>query len=134
MPLASAWTASTTVDSVHYSRRMTPLQLNINADAIGLVHRAKGLKVHAGATTLGANGTALDALEWVFALRDDLAQLETLIVRQARVEGATWAEIAEPLGLTKQGAQKHWGVGTPEPEADRPDWTGQGLDLLGILD
>jgi len=88
---------------------MTPLQREINRSAASLLDRADGLRVRAWGSNGGANATALDALEWVAALRDELTALETLIVRHAREQGASWADIADPLGITKQAAHQHWG-------------------------
>lgn len=88
---------------------MTPLQRRINEDAAALTERAHGLQMRASASSQGANSTALDALEWVAALRAELDDLVTLIVRQARVEDASWAEIADPMGISRQGAQQRWG-------------------------
>jgi hypothetical protein len=88
---------------------MTPLQKRINTAAAALIERTTGLARHAGATDAGANATALDALEWTAALRAELDELEALIVRQARLENASWSEIADPIGITRQGAQQRWG-------------------------
>lgn len=86
----------------------TPLQRQINVTADDLVRRAEGLRMVAGATDRGANATALSALEWTAALRADLDDLETSIVHQARVEGASWGEVADPIGITRLGAQQRW--------------------------
>lgn len=49
-----------------------------------------------------------EALEWINPLREQLAELETLLVHQARVEELSWAEIADPLGMTRQAAHQRW--------------------------
>ena len=40
--------------------------------------------------------------------REALDRLETETAKDARVAGATWAEIGELYGLTKQGAQQRF--------------------------
>jgi hypothetical protein len=83
---------------------MTPLQKRITTATDALIERAQGLREHAP-----DRGPALDTLEWTAALRAELDDLETLIVRQARAEGASWGEIADPIGITRQGCQQRWG-------------------------
>jgi hypothetical protein len=90
---------------------MTPLRRKIATSAEQLIETAQGLGSCATGVDwfTGAPCTALDALEWPSLLREHLDELEALIVRQARVEQASWAQIAEPSGMTRQGAQQRWG-------------------------
>jgi hypothetical protein len=41
------------------------------------------------------------------------------VVRVARMQGATWAELAEVLGVTPQAVQKRYGRGATLPSAAR---------------
>ena len=49
------------------------------------------------------------------ALNHELAD-EVMACRRA---GATWGEIGEHLGMTKQAAQKRWGRQAQEPQGSR---------------
>jgi hypothetical protein len=51
----------------------------------------------------------LDALRQSAALRKSLEGHEEALVHRARVAGATWAQIAEALGVSKQAAHKKYG-------------------------
>lgn len=42
-------------------------------------------------------------------LRKEIEQGEAVLVRRARNQGATWAEIAEALGVSKQAIHKKYG-------------------------
>src|SRR5262245_35965695 len=47
-----------------------------------------------------------------------LDDFERAVVRRARVDGVTWDEIAEYVGLSRQGAQKRFtGIGVEELDA-----------------
>nr|WP_285759557.1 hypothetical protein [Nocardiopsis ansamitocini] len=41
-------------------------------------------------------------------LRAEVEQAEAVLVRRARVNGATWAQIASALGVSKQAAHKKY--------------------------
>ena len=45
-------------------------------------------------------------LEAIVAARGALDSLERMLVARAREHGATWSELGEPLGLSKQGARR----------------------------
>lgn len=52
------------------------------------------------------------ALSWLFMLRMEQEKIDRELpasVARARAAGATWSEIAEPLGMTRQGATKRFG-------------------------
>ncbi|RCV56536.1 hypothetical protein [Marinitenerispora sediminis] len=51
----------------------------------------------------------LTALRAAAQLRRELEQLEAVNVRKARTQGATWAEIATVLGISKQAVHKKYG-------------------------
>lgn len=42
-------------------------------------------------------------------LRRENERIEAVLVRRARNEGATWAQIAETLGVSKQAIHKKYG-------------------------
>lgn len=52
--------------------------------------------------------SALDGLSDIRRLRDLLDQAELAAVRAARRRGASWAEIATRLGVTRQSAWERW--------------------------
>lgn len=45
----------------------------------------------------------------ILAVRDELDAAIDEAVRGMRATGFSWAEIAAPLGISKQAAQKRWG-------------------------
>jgi hypothetical protein len=47
-----------------------------------------------------------NALREIVALRAALDSLEATLVIRARSHGATWPQLAQPLGLTKQGVRR----------------------------
>lgn len=51
---------------------------------------------------------ALGALR---ALRKEVDQREAVLVRRARVRGASWAVIATMLGVSRQAVHKKYGTG-----------------------
>lgn len=51
----------------------------------------------------------LAALHATVTLRKELERLEATHVRRARMMGATWAEIATILGVSKQAVHKKYG-------------------------
>ncbi|MBR8744105.1 hypothetical protein [Nocardiopsis sp. MG754419] len=53
----------------------------------------------------------LEALETLVALRSESERIESVLVRRARHQGATWARIAEALGVSKQAIHKKYGGG-----------------------
>jgi len=48
-------------------------------------------------------------LQHVLQLRDDVDAAIAVAVRGLRAEGYSWADIARPLGMTRQGAFKVYG-------------------------
>ncbi|GGS99397.1 hypothetical protein GCM10010156_66840 [Planobispora rosea] len=53
----------------------------------------------------------LDSLRAVAELRRHLERTEATLVRRARVAGASWTQIADSLGVTKQSAHRKFGGG-----------------------
>ncbi|PWV50258.1 MULTISPECIES: hypothetical protein [Nocardiopsis] len=51
----------------------------------------------------------LAGLDAVVRLRGETERAEAVLVRRARNEGATWARIAEVLGVSKQAIHKKYG-------------------------
>lgn len=49
------------------------------------------------------------ALLFIRLVRDLLDQAEMYAVKAARERGASWAEIAAMLGVTREAASKRWG-------------------------
>lgn len=61
---------------------------------------------------------AVVALAAVARLRREAERVEAVLVRRARNRGATWAEIAAALGVTKQAVhKKHRGRRLPGRES-----------------
>ncbi|MFC7328609.1 hypothetical protein [Marinactinospora rubrisoli] len=56
----------------------------------------------------------LAALQAIAELRRELERREAVNVRKARAQGATWAEIAAMLGVSKQAVHKKYGGGRRE--------------------
>lgn len=53
----------------------------------------------------------LSALSALKSLRSEVEQREAVLVRRARVRGASWAAIAAVLGVTRQAVHKKHGGG-----------------------
>lgn len=53
----------------------------------------------------------LAALGAIASLRKEIERREAVVVRRARVRGASWAAIATVLGLTRQAIHKKYGGG-----------------------
>ncbi|WP_017584446.1 hypothetical protein [Nocardiopsis valliformis] len=51
----------------------------------------------------------LVGLDAVVQLRGEAERAEAVLVRRARNQGATWARIAEALGVSKQAIHKKYG-------------------------
>ncbi|NED98301.1 hypothetical protein G1H11_23655 [Phytoactinopolyspora alkaliphila] len=51
----------------------------------------------------------LESLRAVAALRRETQRRESVLVRRARVSGASWTQIAEALGVSKQSAHRKYG-------------------------
>jgi hypothetical protein len=51
----------------------------------------------------------LTALEATAGMRAELERWEAVLVRRARNNGATWAQIAAVLGISKQAVHKKYG-------------------------
>lgn len=51
----------------------------------------------------------LRALAAVAGLQQEVTRAEALVVRRARVAGASWAEIARSLGVSRQAVHKKYG-------------------------
>jgi hypothetical protein len=61
-------------------------------------------------TLIGADdGTPMERLARIAALRRDLARAEAAEVRHARQCGMSWAEIGVILGVSKQAMHKKYG-------------------------
>lgn len=54
-------------------------------------------------------GDPLSGLQVMVSVRKELERLEAVHVRRARNNGATWAEIAASLGVSKQAIHKKYG-------------------------
>lgn len=54
-------------------------------------------------------GDPLSGLQAMVSARKELERLEAVHVRRARNNGATWAEIAASLGVSKQAVHKKYG-------------------------
>ena len=55
------------------------------------------------------NTNALLGLTAVKQLHNELERQETILVRRARNQGATWEQIAAALGVAKQAVHKKYG-------------------------
>jgi hypothetical protein len=75
---------------------------------------------------------ALDAVETAGRMADMADALLALQVARARAEGATWEEIAERLGRSRQAVQKRFGVRIPTSDRD-PYHPGKGYPTAGAL-
>ena len=53
----------------------------------------------------------LESLRAAADLRRHVERMEAVLVRRARVAGASWAQIAAALGVTKQAAHRKFGGG-----------------------
>lgn len=60
------------------------------------------------ARTTGADDP-LVGLDATVRLRREMERVEAVLVRRARNQGSTWAEIAEVLGVSKQAIHKKYG-------------------------
>ncbi|SDE05469.1 hypothetical protein [Glycomyces harbinensis] len=59
-----------------------------------------------------ADPDPFEGLKAVAAVRAEVERREAVLVRRARNDGATWAQIAATLGVSKQAAhKKHGGRG-----------------------
>ncbi|NDL57274.1 helix-turn-helix domain-containing protein [Phytoactinopolyspora mesophila] len=52
---------------------------------------------------------AIDSLRALAELRREVQRREAVLVRRARNDGASWAQIAEALGVSKQSAHRKYG-------------------------
>nr|WP_326563109.1 hypothetical protein [Micromonospora sp. NBC_01796] len=53
----------------------------------------------------------LESLRAAAGLRRGVERMEAVLVRRARVAGASWAQVAEALGVSKQAAHRKYGGG-----------------------
>ncbi len=60
------------------------------------------------ASILRANDDALDRLDSIAAARLALDSLTTNIVMDALTDGATWQDIGDALGVSRQAAHAKW--------------------------
>ena len=61
-------------------------------------------------TLIGADdGTPMERLARIAAMKRDLARTEAAEVRHARQRGMSWAEIGMILGVSKQAMHKKYG-------------------------
>lgn len=91
---------------------MTPLQKKISRTVDDLreaLNEVEGNAVVEPQDGTGVRGWALAALEWQQRVDDLQRELTTLLVHHARVEQATWEQVGDALGMTRQGAWKLWG-------------------------
>ncbi|MGK5548515.1 helix-turn-helix domain-containing protein [Streptomyces sp. URMC 127] len=51
----------------------------------------------------------IEGLRAAHDVRREMERLEAVLVRRARTQGRTWAEIAEVLGISKQAVHKKYG-------------------------
>lgn len=65
------------------------------------------------------DGDIFAALNALVALRQESDRREAVLVRRARGEGLTWAEIAFLLGVSKQAVHKKYGGSRRESRRDR---------------
>jgi len=71
------------------------------------LHRALDHVERAGSSEAGR----LDELAWLRVAQDELAQVvDDRVGRLRAAHGASWAEIGDALGITKQGAQQRFGA------------------------
>lgn len=64
-------------------------------------------------TLLRSNGTNRDhltELDWLTEIEETIAVRKQQLVAAARDQGATWTLIGNNLGMTKQAAQKRYGL------------------------
>lgn len=61
------------------------------------------------------DGDLFTALNALVRLRQEADRREAVLVRRARSEGLTWAEIAFLLGVSKQAVHKKYGGSRREP-------------------
>ncbi|MGC0144407.1 helix-turn-helix domain-containing protein [Pseudactinotalea sp. Z1732] len=54
-------------------------------------------------------GAPLTDLATLQSLRTEANRLEAVLVRRARNDGASWAQIAASLGISKQAVHKRYG-------------------------
>lgn len=54
-------------------------------------------------------GQYLECLDVVAGMKNQLRATESCFVRRAREEGASWADVAKVLGITRQAAQQKFG-------------------------
>ena len=77
-----------------------------NSEYFDMLHR-----MIAGAGRRTADGDPSDLARLV-ALRNHLdMQIQLAVDGMRENQGFSWAEIAAPLGITRQGAAKNWGHG-----------------------
>lgn len=77
----------------------------------------------------------MHSLDAIATARDDLSRAEQALhdsVRRARVEGCTWQEVADVLGVTRQAAFKRFGHPT-DPETGAVMETVPPLDLASLV-
>lgn len=60
---------------------------------------------------LSAGPEPLESLRAAAELRRGVERMEAVLVRRARVAGASWAQVAESLGVSKQAAHRKYGGG-----------------------
>jgi len=73
--------------------------------------------------------TALDALRANAQLVELLTGRRWHVMRDAREEGASWSQIGEALGMSKQGAQDYYRRRTAEQEQHAPDFDDRSRSL-----
>jgi hypothetical protein len=76
--------------------------------------------------------TAIDAVATAGRMVDLADELLAIEVRRARAVGATWDDIGEALGRSRQAVQKRFGAVVPITDRD-PTRPGKGSPTLGAL-
>ncbi|CAM5673187.1 hypothetical protein HS99_0001025 [Kitasatospora aureofaciens] len=88
-----------------------PVSFLAAAAALGVMDAATRTARHAPPDTTGQNDPqqALSALLMLRHLREELAGWETGLIETARGAGATWGDLAEPLGVqSRQAAERRY--------------------------
>lgn len=90
------------------------------AAALGMMDAAARTARHAPPDDVGQSdpGQALSALLMLRRLREELAGWETGLIETARGAGATWADLAEPMGVrSRQAAERRYLRMRPDSDA-----------------
>jgi hypothetical protein len=97
-----------------------PVSFLAAAAALGMMDAAARTARHAPADTAGQDDPrqALAALMLLRQVREEITGWETGLIETARHAGATWADLAEPLGVqSRQAAERRYLRLRPDTEA-----------------